>query len=216
MLKESIIDSVKDLKFVISRGYKRPSALKFVGDKYGLNKIERHILFRSVYPPEIIKAPLKKLIPIEKIEGKILGIDGFNLIITLEAIIKGNLIIICEDGLIRDISAVFEKFKATETTYKSLNLIFNLLKSHKPSEVIFLLDSPISNSGKLAEVIKNFYTKYNLKGEAKTSKNVDTEILKNEIVASSDNIIIDKAEKVVDIPHFFIKTFKGELLNFKE
>jgi hypothetical protein len=216
MLNKLIYEAAKDLRFLLSRNYNRTSAIKFIGDKYLLDKLNRHILFRAIYPKETIEEISKKIIEVKKIEGHEIAIDGFNLLITTEAIIKGSTIILCDDGLVRDISATFEKFKATDVTFNALNMIFELLSKYPPRQTYFFLDRPISNSGKLAENVNNFFKKFNLPGIALTSRNVDKEVAEKEIAATSDNIIIYNINKVVDIPSNFLDIYKGELISFKE
>ncbi|MHA1836137.1 MAG: DUF434 domain-containing protein [Candidatus Odinarchaeia archaeon] len=210
-----IFEAAEDLRFLLSRGYNRPTAIKFVGDKYLLNRYERQILFRSVFPKNIVAEVQGKTVTIENIRGTKLAIDGYNVLITLEAILKGDIIILCEDGIIRDISGVFEKYKVGEYTFKALTNIFELLSKHRPKETIFLLDSPISKSGDLAALINDYFKEFRLPGEAKTSKKVDSELLLCEIVATSDHIILNKASKVLDIPSHFLKLYKKEPISFK-
>ena len=78
----------KDLKYLLNRGYNKPSALKLVGDRYQLNKPERSILFRSVFSDreaEIIKS---KRVSISELRGRKLLVDGFNVLNTIEEILR--------------------------------------------------------------------------------------------------------------------------------
>ena len=47
---ELIHEAAKDLRYLLNRGYRKPTALKLVGDRYGLNRRERLILFRGILP----------------------------------------------------------------------------------------------------------------------------------------------------------------------
>jgi hypothetical protein len=216
MLRDFLFEAAKDLRFLLSRGYNRATALKFVGDKYLLDKYNRHILFRGIYPPKVINENSNKIVPIKKLKNSDLAIDGFNLIITTEAILKGGPIILCDDGFIRDTSAIFERFRVSDSTFEALTLIFQLLSKYPPKEIHFFLDSPISKSGKLAIAINNYFKKYDLLGAALTSKNVDAELVKRNLVATSDHIIIERVKQVVDIPRNFLEIYKGEIISFKE
>ena len=215
MRLEIIQEAAKDFRFLLSRGYNRESVLKVVGDRYQLDKVERHVIYRSVYPTNIAEAVVKKSITVNQLTDKELAIDGFNQIITIESILKGEVIILCDDGFIRDISAVFEKFKATETTFKALNLIFKTLSEKKPKKTYFYLDSPISKSGKLASLINEYFKNQGIEGQASAVKNVDSELLSKDVVASSDHIIISKAKLVTDLAQVFLNLYSGRVISFK-
>ncbi len=210
-----LYEAAEDLRFLLSRGYNKESVLKIVGDRYQLDKLERHIIYRGVYPHNIAEQVVKKTVTLSDLSGKELAIDGFNQLITVEAILKGEIIILCDDGFIRDVAAVFEKFKATETTFKALNLIFKTLSANPPKKTYFYLDSPISKSGKLAALINSYFEQYNVKGEASAIKNVDKELISKDVVASSDHIIISNAQRVIDLAKIFLNLYTGQIISFK-
>ncbi len=210
-----LYEAAEDLRFLLSRGYNRESILKIVGDRYQLDKTERHILYRGVYPGNIVEQVVKKTITLTQLSDKELAIDGFNQLITVESILKGETLILCDDGFVRDISAVFEKFKATETTFKALNLIFKTLSVNPPKKTYFYLDSPISKSGKLASLINSYFEKYGVNGEAAAIKHVDKELVSRDVVASSDHIIISKAQRVIDLAKIFLNLYTGRVISFK-
>lgn len=204
-----IKDAIKDFRFLLNRGYRRSVAIDFVSNHYRLSKQERHLLTRAIFSDAEIKARRKKLTQIGKIKGKHLAVDGYNVIITLESMLQNRLLILCDDGFVRDISAVFGKHKITETTLKALNKLFKLLSKYPPAEIQFFLDQPVSHSGELAGLIRGYIKKNNLVGEAITTKAADRAIIeavkKGGIVASSDRSLIEKARFVVNIPNYFAR-----------
>jgi len=80
-----------------------------------------------------------------------LAIDGYNVLITLEAALSRRPLILSNDGFIRDISGLSGAFKKTKVTEDAIHLIFGLLKRVRPAYTLFLFDSPISKSGLLAQ-----------------------------------------------------------------
>jgi hypothetical protein len=76
------------------------------------------------------------------------------------------------------------------------------LSVHSPSEVTVMLDRPISNSGKLAALIREKMKAYGIEGDVETADNVDycLKAGNTDIVATSDGIIIDAVDFVADIP----------------
>ncbi len=209
---KKIEEAAYDLRFLLNRKYRKKNALEFVSNKYLLNKQERNFLARSVFSELKSDERRNKIVNIEEIEGKLIILDGYNLLITVESILLDNFdsIILCDDGVIRDLNAVFGKYTFDKFTEPALIQIFTLISNFKPSKVVIFLDSPVSFSGELAMLIKNIMDDIGIKGEVKLSKNVDKEIKflarkEKGIVATSDSAIIDKVDKFVDIPLYILK-----------
>ncbi|MFC2154657.1 DUF5616 domain-containing protein, partial [Candidatus Altiarchaeota archaeon] len=86
-----------------------------------------------------------------------------------------------------------------------------------PSDITFLFDSQISKSGELAGFLKEEMEKNGLMGKARTSRKCDHEIKKlNKITFTSDSAIIEKVDRVVDLPRHIILKYKktDNLLSF--
>jgi len=156
-----------------------------------------------------------KIIDISKIEGRSILIDGYNVLITVETIFKEDYssIILCDDGIIRDLNAVFGKYKFNDKTEDVLTDIIGLIKKYGHSKIKFFFDRQVSFSAKLANLTEEIIGFQGLKGGAILSKIVDFEIIKlsrakNGIVATSDGVIIDKVDRIVDIPFHFLEKSK--------
>ncbi|HEX3013458.1 MAG TPA: DUF434 domain-containing protein [Methanobacterium sp.] len=210
--KNKLQEAACDLRFLLNRGYRKKGALHFVANKYLLNKDERNYLARSIFSDLISKKRQEKIIDISKIKNQLLLVDGYNVLITVESLYNEDYdsIILCDDKVVRDLNAVFGKYKLNNATERALNEILALISSHSPSYTCFFFDSPVSFSGKLAGITKKIMEEHNLQGNVCLSKTVDTEIirlsnLKNGIVATSDSVIIDKVDRVVDVPHHILE-----------
>ena len=197
-----------DLRFLLERGYDKAGAIKFVGNKYLLNKSERHVLFRALYSKDEINATKSKLVAFEQISRKHLAIDGYNVLITVESILLNKTIIDCDDGILRDVSGVFGSHVITSVTYKTIDLILSQIAKYPPKLLQFYFDSQISKSGELSKVIREKMNELQLNGDAETVKQVDTTLkkLSCDIIATSDTIIIAQVSAVVDIPLRIFKT----------
>jgi hypothetical protein len=202
-----------DLKFLLNRKYKKKVALNLVANKYLLNKDGRNYLVRKVFSDEKSRDRSHKIVDINNITNKTIFIDGYNVLISVETICNreyGSLIM-CDDGVLRDLKAVFGKYKINSTTENALNNIITILSQHNPAYIFFFFDSPVSKSGELAQITKSIIRIHKLNGSAVTNKNVDFELVKlskkyNGIVATSDGPIIDKVKNVLDIPFWICKT----------
>lgn len=209
-----------DLKFLLNKDYNKKAALDFVGNHYLLDKDERNYLQRKVYSSEKSKGRKSKIIPLSKIKGKKLFIDGYNVLITVESICSAdNSIVVCDDGILRDVNAVFGKYKFKEETRGALNAIVALVKIYKPSVVEFFFDSQVSKSGELAQLAGKILLEHGIEGNARAEPNVDHQLIKEAnkiggVVASSDSVIMDQVDCILDIPCFIRKIKKKNLSLF--
>jgi hypothetical protein len=204
-----------DLKFLLNRGYKKKVAVNLVANKYVLNKDGRNYLIRKIFSDDKSRDRSHKIININHITNKTIIIDGYNVLISVEAICNREYssLIMCDDGLLRDLKAVFGKYKINSTTEIALNNIIGILGQYNPAYVYFFYDSPVSKSGELALITNDLIQISNTNGCAVTHKNVDLELVKQSkkydgIVATSDGPVIDKVNNVLDIPCNICKTIK--------
>jgi len=205
----------RDFKYLLNQGYPRKGALKFVGDHYLLEEISRNLIYRTVFSNEEAENRKMKLVLLDDIKNKTVFIDGYNVLITIESIFKGEngLIVKGDDGVIRDVKAVFGKYKCNEKTKDVLNAIISLLKLYQPLFVRFFFDRQVSMSGKLTKLTQEIMAIQEIKGKAETSENVDFQLIfrssdTDGIVATSDGVIIDKVNKILDIPNYISRQLK--------
>lgn len=215
---DNIQDARKDFHYLLDRGFPRTGCLEFVGNHYLLNQLERNYLNRTVFSNEQIEKRKSKLILLSDIEGRDVLLDGYNILITTETIYEGadDLVVNCDDGVTRDIKAVFGKYKKNKNTTKALNSIISLLKLFKPKSVLFFYDSPVSLSGDLARTTREILNSHQVLGDAETSENVDKTLIDlsqelEAVVATSDGIIMDKVNNVLDLPGYISRANKKKL-----
>jgi hypothetical protein len=197
--------AAEDFRYLLNRAYPRKAALELVGNRHGLTFDERHLLHRGVFSDADSESRRKRKIPIGKVRNRDLAIDGYNVIITVEAGLSGQPLILGDDGFIRDISGLSGRFKKTGKTEEALQLIFEVVKKVKPYQTLFLFDSPISMSGRLAQEVRDLLKRESLLGDARALK-VPEKILIGfpGVIATSDTAIIDRSKKVVDLAGYII------------
>jgi len=190
----------EDFRYLLNRAYPRKAALELVGNRYQLTSDQRHLLHRGVFSDRDSASRLKKKISIIKIRDKDLVIDGYNVLITIEAALSGRPLVLGDDGFIRDISGLSGNFRKTEGTAKALQLVLDVLRRIKPLRTFFLFDSPISRSGELAQEVRDRLKKEKLPGDAMAVR-VPEKILIGfpGMIATSDTAIIDRSKRVVDL-----------------
>lgn len=202
-------NAAEDFRYLLNRGYPRKAALELVGNRYQLISDHRQLLHRGVFSDADSESRQKKRISIGRIRNRDLAIDGYNVIITIEAGLSGRPLILGDDGFIRDISGLSGNFRKTERTEEALQWVLDALKKATPRQSLFLFDAPISNSGKLAQEVRTRLKKDDLSGDAKAVK-VPEKILIGYpgLVATSDTAIIDRSKEVVDLAGDILKNLQ--------
>ncbi len=138
-----------EFSWLLTRRYSTRAALKLVGDRYALYARQRQAILRCGCDDQALEhSGLSESEP-PQCDSSPLGIDGYNLLITLESALSGGLILIGRDGRYRDLASVHGSYRSIEETDPALELILQAAGALKPSRVDFYLDQPVSNSGRL-------------------------------------------------------------------
>ncbi|MEM3737220.1 MAG: DUF434 domain-containing protein [Candidatus Bathyarchaeia archaeon] len=211
-----LLRAIEDYRYLLNRGYKRETSLRLVGDKYLLSRLERLLLYRCVHSLEEARARRTKLIPLREAKGKRIAVDGYNTLITVESLLESKPLIICDDGFIRDLSAVHGGYEMKVITEDALRMIASIIKSSEVGEVGFFFDAQISRSGDVAALTRRLLAEAGVEGVASAVKQADSCTLEYaKIVASSDAIVIDKAAYAVDLAQELIRHKRLGKLVFK-
>ncbi len=195
-----ISDAVRDLRYLLNRGYPRESAVNFVSNHYRFPLSQRHLLARCVFSKREVIEHRRKSVRASSVRGRSLGVDGYNVLITIESILTRKQVVRCDDGYIRDLRAIFGKYHITPATTRALTELLRIIASAKPSHVGFLFDKQVSRSGELAGMVRRRLEQVNLNGDARATDGVDFKLRSLDVVASSDRAVIERARAVWDIP----------------
>lgn len=191
---EKLQTAVYELCWLFNRGYARHSAIKLVGDHHQLSKRQRLAIGRAACSDADKQIRNEKLVTLEAIKGRHLLIDGFNLIITLEAAMAGGLLMRCHDGCIRDLASVHGTYRMVKETESVITLIGETLAYFQPASVYWLFDKPISNSGRLALLVHYIAQTHGWNWQADLLHNPDRFIADSgKIAITSDSAILDSA-----------------------
>lgn len=183
-----------DLGWLLSRGYAEKASLKLVGDRFRLKVRQRKALARSACSRQAMEARHAKEVKEDGLAGKPLLVDAFNLLITIESALSGGLIFAGRDGCYRDLASIHGTYKRVVETEQAIVLTGEVLEALQPSSVSWLLDKPVSNSGRLKTMLLAVSEKRQWNWEANLFFNPDTELVKGRgIVVSSDSIILNEA-----------------------
>jgi hypothetical protein len=203
---DEITIAAHDFRYLLSRGYPRLGALTFVGNHYQLPKQERDILGRGVYPETEALRRRGKLAGPEALGGRALGVDGHNVLITLENALQGRLLVDCDDGLVRDIAGAAASYRPSEITERALGLFMDYVIGRQVRSVLFLLDAPLSLSGELAAEVNAVMSGRGLMGRARAVPEPDEELFEfTGLVATSDSVLIDRVATPIDLAGHIIR-----------
>lgn len=197
--------AVADASWLLSRGYADKSTLKIVGDRYNLNVRQRLAVMRASCSDVQRAGRMQKEISPERVTGSPLMIDGYNLLITLESALAGGLLFICRDGCIRDLASLHGTYRKVEETLPAIALIINSLKRLCITESLWLLDRPVSNSGRLKSLILQMAQSLNLPCDVQLVPNPDKQLIAAEsLIATSDSAILDACAQWLNLAKFII------------
>lgn len=187
----------QELAYLRRRGYPLPSALKLVGDRYQLYERQRRALTRatSAAGGEAERAD-------RRLRGRHpapagLWVDGFNVIITLETALKGGVLVSTLDDTLRDLAGVHGAYRVRPVSERALELLVEDLGQRGWQEVPvrFLLDAPVSNTGRLSALIRARAAAADLPWEVEVVPDPD-QVLRGPlpegvVVASGDAPVLD-------------------------
>src|SRR5829696_2241553 len=151
--------AVVDLCWLLSRGYNMTSSLKLAGDRYGLRERQRLAVSRCACSAQDRRRRKEHCVSVELLGNQPVTVDGFNLIITVEAALSGGPLLVGVDDCIRDLSSVHGSYRSVEETDRAIAMIGDALHRLAPSRVLWLLDRPVSNSGRLAAKLTGLATR---------------------------------------------------------
>ncbi len=192
--------ALADFSLLLTKGYADKSALKLVGDRFSLTERQRLAVMRSACSDQQIASRRQRRVELKDIVGQPLAIDGYNVLITVEAAMSGGVIFKGRDGCYRDLASIHGTYRKVTETIPALQLIGEFLREVGICQALWLLDSPVSNSGRLKTLIRELAEKNHWDWEIRLSVSPDAELKKTDaVVASSDSVVLDECKSWVNL-----------------
>jgi len=192
--------ALADYSLLLTKGYAEKSALKLVGDKFSLTQRQRLAVMRSACSDQHFASRNRRQIEIKDIAGQSLAIDGYNVLITIEAAMSGGVIFKGRDGCFRDLASIHGTYRKVTETIPAIRMIGEFMQELDSGKVLWLLDSPVSNSGRLKTLIGELAERNNWNWEIELLLSPDAELIKTDlIIASSDSVILDGCRRWVNL-----------------
>jgi hypothetical protein len=147
----AIRSAVADLAWLLARGYTDVAALKLVGDRYGLTQRQRAAVARCTCTDA--QRESREARRVRVLDGQPVDVDAFNVLITLERALGGGPVLIGKDGAVRDLGGVHGTWRRVAETERAIEAA-GLVLGDTPAR--WLVDAPISNSGRLAGMLRAY------------------------------------------------------------
>lgn len=185
--------AASELCWLLDRGYALRSSLALSGDRHALAQRQRLALARSVCSRQQLAARTARRVEPTALAGHALAIDGYNLLIALEAALAGGVILCGRDGCYRDMASLHGTYREVAETSRAAHLVGLATAEWRVTRCHWLLDRPVGNSGRLREALLA------LAREGGWHWTVDLEFSPDQVlcrapdvVASSDSVVLDR------------------------
>lgn len=198
--------AVADFSLLLTKGYAEKSALKLVGDKFSLAQRQRSAVMRCSCSDEQLGNRRASLVGPEDIADQSVVVDGYNVLITIEAAMSGARIFVGRDGCFKDLAGIHGTYRKVTETIPAVQLIGEFLTEVKAGPILWLLDSPVSNSGRLKTLISEIAKGNSWNWQIELLPNPDVELMKTDIIAATnDGIVLDRCKKWINLAAEIIK-----------
>ncbi len=198
-----------DARYLLERGYGREQVLTLVGNHYNLDRDQRELLRRGVYGPSRAAARRGRLLQPRDLAGTTVGIDGHNVLITIESALQGRRLVLADDGLVRDIAGQGRHHRPGPTILEAARLMVRYLVAQQVLEARVWLDAPLTRSGELAAELRRILAREGLAGHAQAVPVPERHLKQHRgPVATSDSALIDAVAWPVDLAGLVIRSLQ--------
>lgn len=185
----SLREAVRDLSWLLGRGYSETAASKLVGDRFQLDRTQRQAVRRCAASDAAVRDRLARRRAPEEVEGTLL-VDGFNVLITLERAVGGGAVLIGREGACRDLAGVHGTWRRVAPTRLALTHVGEALPT---LSLHWLVDRPVSNSGRLTALLGELASEHGWPWTVELVDGVDHRLIVSDgCVATSDAGILDR------------------------
>lgn len=182
-----------ELSWLLTRGYSTVSALKLVGDRHRLNERQRIAVARCACSHRALLRRTSHRLDAELLRGQPLLLDGYNVLTSIEAALGGGVILAARDGCYRDMASMHGTYRKVVETQPALALLGEFANALGISALNWLLDSPVSNSGRLKQLLLEFARERQWAWSVELVPNPDeTLAAANGPIATADSGILDR------------------------
>lgn len=192
-----------ELSWLLARGYPHEGSLELVGNRHQLRARQRQAIQRCAAGKGQVADRLSRRKTLAELEGGRLAIDGYNVLLTVEAALSGAPIFEARDSTFRDLSTLNRHYRRVAETHRALELIGRRLVGLKA--VTWLFDRPVSNSGRLKKAVLELATEQNWPWTAELVDDPDRDLRRGtDAVASADSAILDDCRSWLNLARLVV------------
>lgn len=185
--------AVADLSWLLTRGYPPDAALKLVGDRYRLRARQRLAVARCACSDQQRADRLRRRCQGPLPPGTLVVIDGFNVLTTVEAALSGGVVLAARDGCYRDLVGMHGHYRKVTETRPAVELVASALEALGVAASRWLFDAPVSNSGRLAALVRDIGRQSQAGWEVELLKDPDRALVQSpHVVATADSAVLDR------------------------
>jgi len=185
--------AVAELSWLLDRGYPKKAALKLVGDRHALRDRQRMAVQRCSAGDAERRWRDARRLEARALAGATLEVDGYNVLLTVEAALSGGVLLLGRDGVLRDLTSMSGHYRRMRTTRPALDSIARFAAQAHCSSLVWYLDRPISNSGRLKRAIDTQAAEAGWPWEVRLVASPDRVLIESpEIVATADSGVLDR------------------------
>lgn len=185
-------EAVSDLSWLLGRGYADKSALKLVGDRFGLRQRQRLAVMRSACSDAARTDRRERQLSAEQMRGQPLQIDGYNVLTTIEAALAGGVLLLGRDGCLRDLASMHGSYRKVHETRHAIDVIGRGMDDLGIRHAIWYLDAPVSNSGRLKQVVAEIAEAAGWDWQVAVVPSPDHVLIEtDQPIATADSVVLD-------------------------
>jgi len=189
-----------DLCWLLSHGYAPDSSLKLVGDRYALFVRQRIAVQRCACSDAQAAARRQHRISPEQLRGQQLWLDGYNVLTTIEAALAGGVLLAARDSACRDMASMHGSYRKVAETLPALEILGRHMAALEIAECRWYLDRPVSNSGRLKQIMDHLAATHGWNWRVELVPNPDPLLsTADQAVATSDSVILDHCRQWLNL-----------------
>lgn len=186
-------EAVSDLSWLLTRDYPAKAALKLVGDRFRLTERQRLGIQRCACSAQHVAGRSARRVADGDAKGRTFWLDGFNVLTSVEAALAGGIVLVGRDGCVRDMASIHGHYKRVAETLPAIRMVGETLARLGVGEAVWYLDRPVSNSGRLAQWIRDVAQDQAWAWSVQLVPNPDPLLAQaSAIVATADSAVLDE------------------------
>jgi len=191
----------------MTRGYSDKASLKLVGDRHSLRDRQRKALQRCAASHTSCVDRSEKELQFANLRGETIVVDGYNVLLTLEAALCGGLLLLGRDRVLRDLAAMSAHYRRVDATRDAVELLADFFSRAGCSQVIWYLDRPVSNSGRLKRLIQGAVADRTPPWRIDLTDRTDSLLAQSpHVVASADSAVIDGSQRWFNLARAIVES----------